>query len=333
MKVGKGLLAAALLAAMAVAACSLVVGSDSVQCSTDADCVARGDAFASATCVNQLCVGASEAGTDAPAESASSDASSEAEGSLANDGALDAADGATGGPWACVGQATAPTQDMTRMLSMTAQVRDPNMTPLAGFSVNVCIRSDPTCISPIVGPLTSDSQGKVSFSVPYAAAFVLTATAPGYPDAASGYPKSLVYVDPAPTADGALTITMVSSADLMGLALVAGTPYDATKGLFILSAEDCNFDSAHLASGVHFELTTPGDGSSEVYPYYLVGGSPSTTATETDNDGNGGFVNVPPGFVTVTGTLPGMGDLQMAQTSLVSQPRTITFATLDPYEH
>jgi hypothetical protein len=114
----------ALAVAYALVGCSLTVDADRPQCETDADCSKRGAAFASATCVDSLCV-------DDPR-------------------------------WSCIGQGKAATPTGTFRVGM--QVTDlVSHTPIVGLRADLCRKVDVACAEP-VATVTSDASGKVSFS-------------------------------------------------------------------------------------------------------------------------------------------------------------------------
>ena len=79
------------------------------------------------------------------------------------------------------------------------------------------------------------------------------------------------------------------------------------------------------AQGVSLKLDTV---SPDTVPYYMNGSLPSSTMSETGAEGEAGFINVPPGFVTITSTKSGVGKVS-ALTVLVREGY-ITFVPLSP---
>ena len=255
--------AAFVLAAVFLASCSLIVGSDSVQCSNDEDCRGRGGAFASTTCLNSVCVyegqtadGAVEAAPDVAAEGAPHDAAEDA-----SDGAAD--------PWSCIGKAAPPMEDTTRSVTISYQFVDgPSMTPEPGMLAMVCGRANLDCVSPIASPQTTDSNGIASWSVPYAARIFLKVTG-------SDYLTTLVFVDPPPTMPQAkpLAIGVLTVGDIEGLTSLSPYPYNASEGTLVALTQDCQFGP--LVSGVRVGMPPSGDGgASDTFEFYLVGGTP-----------------------------------------------------------
>lgn len=117
----RGLLA--LAAVHALVGCSLTVDADRPQCKTDADCGKRGAEFASAMCVDSLCI-------DDPR-------------------------------WACMGQGSTATPTGTFRVGL--QVTDlVSHAPIAGLRADLCRKVDVACAEP-VATVTSDASGKVTF--------------------------------------------------------------------------------------------------------------------------------------------------------------------------
>jgi hypothetical protein len=310
------------LSLLPLAACSLLVGPDAVQCSTDGDCQSRGGSFAATSCVASRCVeasSASDAALDATPEAAMDAASS-------TDGSLDGSDG--GDPWSCLGKVTAPAEDTSKMVTLNFKFVDSALSPLSGMTAAVCNRSDLTCSSPIVASQTSDAMGNVSMQVPYAARVYVSVTG-------KMVLKTLVYVDPPPTvAQGPVTSVVVqTSSTLQTLSALASHSFNNREGALFLLAQDCSFAPAGGALGVQFELTPGGDaGAADTVGFYTLSGTPDFALTETTSSGNGGFLNVLPGLTTVTGVLPGRGNAVVGRNAVLVQPNTVTYAVINAYE-
>jgi hypothetical protein len=247
----------------------------------------------------------------------------------AADAPSEAGDGAAS-PWGCIGSVTAPATDSNRSVTMNYEVTDIVHKPLPGMTVNVCDRTDPTCITPLIpAPLMTDAQGMVSFQVAYAARFFVEVTGPQYL-------KGLYYVDPPPTSSPPLTIIeSLTTSGVNALAGFAPHPFNQNEGIVILLVQDCTFTPNAPAPGVQFSLATGGAGdayAADTESFYLMNMTPDYTATMTSSDGVGGYVNAPPGFTTIAGTLV-QGGTKIGQNEVVVQANTVTYATIDPYEH
>jgi len=109
------------------AGCSLTLDADRVQCSSDADCAARGPAFAESVCVASVCE---------PADPR----------------------------WACLGAAN-PAAGDDGPFAVTMHVRDLlNQSPVADVQADVCSKVDVACSNPRFTTL-SDADGRVTLSV------------------------------------------------------------------------------------------------------------------------------------------------------------------------
>jgi hypothetical protein len=329
------------LGTAALAACSLLIGEDSLQCSTNADCEAKGGAFAATSCVNHVCVseGAGDGASDASqmseagqADVAVSDASADSSYDAAGDGAV--------GPWSCVGKVSSPPEDMSRSVTLQYTVTDIGQNPLPGMTVQVCGRNDPGCINPLVSPMTTGVTGTVSLSVPYGAGVIVVVTGPPCADAGGStcYLKTLYYVDPPPTVS-ATTATMIEAltpASVNALAGIGGHFFDPSEGILVLQLEDCSFTPGGAVPGVRFSLSSAAGMDAyapDTASFYLLSSmNPDFTATQTTSASVGGYINAPPGLTIVTGTLV-QGNLQIGQNEVVVGPSVVTYETIDPYEN
>jgi hypothetical protein len=319
----------------ALAACSLLIGQDSVQCSTSADCQAKGGAFAGTSCVNQVCVSedAGAGGGDAASDVGRADVPTLADSpaDVGGDGAVD--------PWSCVGKVTTPTEDMSRSVTLQYTVTDIAMNPLAGMTVQVCGRNDPGCIKPLVAPMTTDATGAVNVSVPYGSRVIVVVTGPPCEDGGGStcYLKTLYYVDPPPTVSATTptVIECLTPGSVNGLAGIAQVFFDPGEGIIILQLEDCAFTPAAPDPGITFSLSSAAGMdayAADTAGFYLVSMNPNFQVTQTSSDGVGGYINAPPGLTVVTGTLVSK-NMQVGQNEIVVEPSVVTYATIDPYQN
>jgi hypothetical protein len=214
------------------------------------------------------------------------------------------------------------------MVTLTLQLVDSQNGPLPGLSADVCNRSDLTCATPIVSGQTSDASGNVSMQVPYAARVYVSVTG-------RGYLKTLVYVDPPPTAaQGPATSVMVQTSNtLQALSMLAPHSFNFKEGVLFLLAQDCSFAPGVGAPGVRFDINPGGDaGAADMVGFYTLSGMPDFVLTQTTTSGTGGFLNVRPGLTTVTGVLPGRGNAVVGQNAVVVEQNSVTYAVIDAYE-
>jgi len=117
-----------LIAALAgLPACSLVVDSNRVQCSTTNECIARGPEFAGSSCVDAVCV---------PEEK-----------------------------WRCLGVPTKAPLGPGPFHAPFVVQHLVTMDPLPGVSARLCRKIDVTCADPVSAVLQTDATGQVTFDV------------------------------------------------------------------------------------------------------------------------------------------------------------------------
>jgi hypothetical protein len=274
-----------------LAACSLLVPLNEQQCTVSADCAARGGPFAGAECVDNVCVGPIGA----------------------SDGSADGGEDA--GAWACLSQPRQVTTSAPVAITFKAfDVIEPitttgpmggddftvvSYTPVPGMSVEGCSQLDPTCAQPITPLAVSDDAGEVTFVVPQNTLGFFTFSQDSYVPVKL-YPGNLL----ADASTFAPPVAMLPATDIGLLAQAIGVPIElgaeAGVGHAFLQVYDC-FD--RHAAGVSF--TFLGDAGPNTVQWYSSGGTelPNPMATETDDIGAGGAVNVPVGIVSIVATL------------------------------
>jgi hypothetical protein len=264
-----------LAAALCGSGCSLVLATDAVQCSVDADCVARGADFAENVCVEHLC--------QPPPDPT----------------------------WACVGHVAAPTgktiDGKFRLIDVISQAAVKEAT------IKRCSKLDPGCAEPLETPtVAADGTFSVSF----------LDTFNGYLEISSAsYLPTLYFLDNAVSGVES-KITLLTPAMQAGLNATIGVTSDPAKGGVNVSMLDC---TGARAADVSFALAPKG---AEV-GYYAISSAISATATATDSSGNGGFINVAPGTLTLTAKLA-KGGTRLAELTTLSRAGAVTFVHLRP---
>jgi hypothetical protein len=115
---------------------------------------------------------------------------------------------------------------------------------------------------------------------------------------------------------------MFPTSGLPAVIAAAGIQIDPTAGSLLLQAFDC--DGAP-ATDVSFALGEHKDG---VRSLYSENGVVSSGAMHTDASGIGGFVSVPPGFVTVVGY--NSDGVAIGQIGLQAAASILTYGSLHP---
>jgi hypothetical protein len=218
--------------------------------------------------------------------------------------------------WSCLGAVTWPVPEPHKVtLSMT--VRD-LVTEAAApdVSARLCHKLDVDCKDPVASDLRSDQDGVITAEV--------DAGFDGYVEvAAPGYMPGLYFFYP-PVQEGRMLtgLPLIRPAVLTGLAVASGQQVVPERGHVLLAAYNCQGQNA---AGVR--LTTE-QGDNQTSGFYVVDKLPSITATATDSSGQGGFIDLPPGTVNVSGALS--DDRQVAYLSVLVRAGQITFTSLVP---
>jgi hypothetical protein len=180
--------------------CSVLLQTDAQQCTVDADCTARGAAFAGTVCSAGVCV-PKEAGAPDP-------------------------------KWACIGtgiplpSGSMATFELQFVDLITTQPVTQNLT------VALCNKYDTTCMTPLT-MLTPDTTGTVTSTVATSFEGYVDVT-----DTTGNYLPSLVFIDLAVIAKNGQVLLIPKSAE-SALATTADITVDPTAGLLLMGTDDC----------------------------------------------------------------------------------------------
>ena len=216
--------------------------------------------------------------------------------------------------WRCEKPTTATSMEP---LAVTVFVRDSlSLNPLRSIRAQVCQKLDVSCSEPIT-ETTSDSEGYFKFTVP--------ADFAGYMKVEDRrYMPAMYFFPPALPSDGKLQPFPLLGAGLVdSLALSLGSRLDRERGHMMLVAEDC---LGMALPGVSFTSTQPDRSTIQFYVRDLL---PSTTAKETAEVGNGGYLNFPIGNAIIDVTLV-KSMLKLTTFSVVVRPGFISVAYVRP---
>lgn len=190
--------------------------------------------------------------------------------------------------------------------------------PPANIVAKACRNNDVACEEPVATYEDTAQTGNVQLVLP--AGFM------GYFEVKSDAIDTVLYVTKPivkNTLDRDLPVLTIDTVDL--LASLVGSPYDPNKGLAVLEALGCE-DTPQ--GGIHFTSREGGD------PFYLVDQVPDTNTQVSvydavNNSANGGFINIPPGFVQFSASV-GVDGLQLGSFNAQIRSRTITFIDMHP---
>lgn len=189
------------------------------------------------------------------------------------------------------------------------------MTSVEGVESAVCGKLDLECTSPVL-KVKTDANGSAHFSMPTGF--------DGYVQlSAEGYDSTMIFLPPA-TENVSLgrfpLTTMVATAVLGGQ---LGKPLLPGTGRVLMTVTGCD---KQTVAGV--TLTGENMGQ-DAQGFYATGGLPSFSASETDDSGFAGFVNVSPGQIAIDGTL---GDgRHVGKIALFVRAGTVSVRRLQPW--
>jgi hypothetical protein len=309
-------------AAAAVAACSLLVPLDEVQCNTAADCIARGPSFAGAACVSNVCTLA-DAGDAGQVPEAAPDSAPEA--------AIDAS-----GPWGCL-QLAPGASDPGVTIQLEIIAFDPfqpytlggavdggndlqviQATRVPGVAVQPCATLDPACANPVAPAVLTDDAGLVSLSINGGFdGFYSMKRSDAFPTLF--YPGRLLASEPSISFPSAILPYTVANEIGAAIGISVSTDPDAGVGHIFSAIFDC--DDLH-AAGVALAINS--DAGTQ---FYQANGLPTTSASHTDGSGTSGWLNVPAGSVTIQATIEGQ-TLQLPPYTVYVRPASETLVYL-----
>jgi len=290
----RGVSAAGLIAAAALAGCSLVHDTEQVQCDAAEDCAARGLPGA---CVDHVCVEAQGAGGQG---------------------------GGGGGDerWGCLGDVTWP--DPQPGVTVTLRVRFQMASagePIPDDTVvHFCSTLDVTCAAPIAGPLTVEADGSVAVQIESGTRGYFQLGGP------SIMPTLLYFSRPAQAETLPVEeqpVTIITPPLYQSLVSAAGFDDDPERGTLLTVTLDC---AGKPSPGVRIESPEDDEGST---PFYFVGLNPSPNATQTDVSGFAGVLFMAPGTGTVSSYVAA-DDRWIGISSFQIRPGTLTSVSIEP---
>jgi hypothetical protein len=155
-----------------------------------------------------------------------------------------------------------------------------------GTQVRACGLADINCQNPVSGYVRSDARGYVDIPLFEDFFGFVEITSPDI------LPSLLYFTEPLKpqTSLEPFPYGVVSLASIEPLLQLVGVTALPNAGIFAARVFDCEGDTA---PGASFSIQSAG------VRYYFVGGLPSDDALATDEDGLGGFVNVPAGLAII----------------------------------
>jgi hypothetical protein len=138
--------------------------------------------------------------------------------------------------------------------------------------------------------VTSDAKGMLTLSVDAGFDGFITLTH-------ADFGTSLYFFNPAVTKDQEVSAVRLASSEIAAMLMQqVGATYDPSRGSIVLSADDCQ---GLPGEGISYTAKQSDD---RLMAFYSVDGLPTTQTNATDPSGYGGFIDVAPGNLTITGS-------------------------------
>jgi hypothetical protein len=320
--------------AASLSGCSLLIDVDRDQCRQDTDCAAVGFA---ATCMQGVCVRQEAAPDECDGGSCEPSVDSavpnDAGGTVAALGAACAEDVRCEDDALCFKEQCSVPAQVERFLCepdapatvatvrFTMPVRDfVSEEPLPELVVLACLENDVSCNEPIARFDDPDATGDVVLDLPYLFTGYLDVRSPAVLPSLWYFTKPLVK----PTDAKVLKAASMQTVQL--LAGITSIEVDASKGLVILEAFDCE---KNAAGGIHFE-----ESKRAAIPFFIIDGQPNVESTITirndlDNQAAGGFINATPGF-TIFSARIGIDGPVLGSFNANVRANTVTYLDIHP---
>ncbi len=276
----------ALGSALCTAACSFVLATDEPQCTSDADCRARGKGFEKTTCSKaQTCT------TNKKAD----------------------AGGASSDPrFACARDPLASNNQSDVRFEINYTDYSTGQIP-KDLAVRLCASTDPNCDnarSTLEGNAVAVDGGAPGYVAPNAGAVKATVEYgfEGFLEIVSStYAPTYRYTSPALRAELTRFDQILLRPTEIGFFadVITGTKdsYESkSHALVFVLAQDCQ---RQPLSGVHFTVDSD---DPLIVPFYIVNTAPTTSASSTDALGRAGFLNVPEGIFSFTAVMEETGE-------------------------
>lgn len=217
--------------------------------------------------------------------------------------------------WDCLDGSEPPSAVALRpTVTFTLGLNDPSTGGAPpGATLRACNRFDLECAAPVAGPLELGPDNRFHLPLPQSFAGYIELTSPAI------IPALYVFSRPLMT-DVEDEFIVVSLATAQGLAASSSVQLDTMLGLVAVRTRDCQ---GELSSGVRFSNDRGGT------PFAFVDGLPVVGYDETNEEGLGGFLNVPLGTVVVQGQEAMSGRLTGTAT-VALRARWIAIVDLDP---
>ena len=197
-------------------------------------------------------------------------------------------------------------------------------TPPQNLTVDLCNKLDVSCGGPI-DTFVPDGNGAIALDLaPTFKGYLLVHAQVNDPPV-DIHPTLVFFEKPVVIPGVQQVIRVIDTKSLENLSKAQGVTLDPERGISIVLASDCD---DKRAAGVRFESDSLDE---QTVPYHFNGALPDPDATQTDDQGSGGFINMPIGDFTVRSTIAGTGRF-IGTNSFLSRAGTLSYVSLGPTE-
>ncbi len=221
--------------------------------------------------------------------------------------------------WGCLGDVKWPSEGAGQVVVSVMVIDVIKEAPPTDLNVRLCPKLDVDCTNP--------SNAGVQFSPEGMMMITVNAGFDGYIEMTSPtITPSLFFVNRPVWQDTVIpgVLPVVSPQGFEGIATAIGTTLDlATMGHTYIMAANC-LDQP--AAGVRFEISKQ---TATTARYYMINNLPVGAADATDAAGNGGFLNLAPGFTDITGFVSSTG-ASIGKVSFIVRAGAVSYPRVIP---
>lgn len=219
--------------------------------------------------------------------------------------------------WGCVGAVLWPSAGSGQVTLSMMVIDVLTSAPPQDLDVKLCPKLDVNCTNPSPSGSQFTAEGMLQVTV--------NAGFDGYLEMSSPTITTSLFFPTRPIWEDTVVpgmMPVVSPEGFDGIAQAIGTTRDPALGHTFVMAANCNDEPA---GGVRLEVSKE---NAQTARYYMVNNAPMASENATDPAGNGGFLNLDPGFATITGYVAASGATIgeasfIVRAGAVSYPRVI----------
>lgn len=189
--------------------------------------------------------------------------------------------------------------------------------PVPDVTARICAKIDAECLSPLGKEVISDAKGVLTLEVDAGFDGFITLT---HVD----FGTSLYFFNPAVTKDQEISAVRLASSEIAAMLMQqVGATYDPARGSIVLTADDCQ---GLPGDGISYSANQSDD---RLTAFYSMDGLPTTQTNATDPSGYGGFIDVAPGNLTITGSHGDYGTV--GKLTLFVKSNTTSYSRMVPH--